>query len=148
MTLAEKMAIKSDEVANSQEQIVEEIVGVFRKCFESGKFEDTLSRHIEESSSAKIKREYSVPVEFWSYHDGCSDTNFHVLNLFWNNPENPHGYASTCYKGHNLNTIQKPVGTKLVNLTEYYLKEMGFSTRVEDKESWLNYFHKEIVIKW
>ena len=145
MNLAEKFNKKSEEVENRVEEVTNEIVLYFKNIFETGQFEDVLERNLTKEN--KIDRRKILFVEFWDYSSGCSDTNFRVGFHTWKNPEG-RGYNSRRYKGLDLYNIQKDVGKKLLNLTEYYLKDMGFKVTVEDNESWLHYFKKKITIRW
>jgi hypothetical protein len=145
MNLAEKFNKKSEEIENRVDEITNEIVLYFKNIFETGEFENVLERNLTKED--KIKRRKILFVEFWNYSSGCSDTNFRVGFHTWKNPEG-NGFKSRRYKGLELYDIQKDVGKKLLNLTEYYLKDMGFKITIENDESWLNNYKKKITISW
>ena len=145
MNLAAKLNVESTDLETKMSEVSDEIVNYFKDIFESGKFERTLEKNLTEQNKVKRKRE--LIVEFWGYSSGCSDTRFWIGFFGWENPIAT-GYESYYYKGVDLRNIQRTVGQRLLNLTEYYLKEMGFKVLVENNECWLKNYSKKITISW
>ena len=145
MNLAAKLNVERTDLETKMSEVSEEILSYFKEIFESGKFERTLYKNL--SDQDKIKRKRTLIVEFWAYSSGCSDTNFWAGFFRWENPTAT-GYESYYYKGVDLRNIQRTVGQRLLNLTEYYLKEMGFKVLVENNECWLKNYSKKITIRW
>lgn len=145
MNLAEKLNKQSMSVEATKEAVIDEIFEYFENVFNSGRFEKEFEKRITADNLSK--RLVNIGVSFWNYTSGCSDTYFRISCFYWHNPEGK-GWDSKTYKGIKLSDIQKELGRKLLNLTEYHLKQMGFNIRIENKESWLDYYDKNIVVSW
>lgn len=146
-TVIEKIREASQIAEATHNQVIAEIVEYFKQKFNSKEFEEYLVTKCTESNTAK-DRQISWSVEFWGYHEGCSPTHFYSMGQGWRNPENPEGYESYFYKGIDLRNIQKAAGAQILQVTLDKLHELGFTTKVEDQESWLKYYHKVIIISW
>jgi len=146
MNLAERLNAKSFNEEMACAVVSNEIISYFKEIFDSGRMEAAIEAKVTRED--KINRSLCIPVEFWSYHSGCSPTNFRVGYFSWYNPENREGYNSTIYKRVSLNKVHKDICARLLNMSKEYLRSYGFNMTIEDKESWLGYYHKNIIIRW
>jgi len=147
MNLADTLNNKSNELNNTNETVVKEIVEYFKQELEK----DNYVKYIEKRCSEKealLRRSTTLELEFWGYASGCSSTLFRTSGIRWNNPENPKGYESYTYKKVDLRDIQRKVGPQILELTLNKLKDLGFSVSSRSNESWLKYYCQEITIKW
>ena len=144
MNLAEKLNEKSTAVENASEIVSKEILDYFKEWFESGNAE----KYIEGITRTDniVKRQLKVPLEFWQYSSGCSNTCYRISGKSWTNGKT--GHESNEYKGVCLYDLQKTLGPKLLNLAEYHFKDMGFRVEVENHECWLGYYSKILTLKW
>lgn len=148
MGLVEQLKIKSDQIACSQREVINEIVLNFKKYLDSGKFEHYLESSIyEEELKSRTK---TLRFEFWKYKSGCSETHFNMAGWYLSVDQNAADPYS--YKGVRLKDIQKSVINYCLQYLCDKLNSMGFTfcpTPIEYKmHPRLEVLEGEIKIGW
>lgn len=141
-----KQTAKTEE--EKRAEIKEEIVSFFRNYLNSEKFTETIKSWCQKAIKCYGHNYTTIDVQFWNYHSGCSSTYFGIGSEEWKNPEASDGWESRRYKGVELYQLQNDIGPRLTEMTKSKLIELGFTISVQDKTSWLEYYHKEITISW
>ena len=147
LTAIEKLREASRTVEEKQQEVIKEILDYFQKRLDRPEFEEYIVKSSSKGDAAR-DRKNSWTTEFWGYHDGCSSTCFRTAGQVWENPQSPHGYKSYYYKEVNLQDISNRVGPQILKMTVDKFKSMGFNVEVKDREGWLKYYHKLVIITW
>lgn len=123
MNLVEQLKIKSDQVASSQWEVINEIVLSFKQYLDSGKFERYLKDSIyEEELKSRAK---TLRFEFWEHKSGCSNTHFNMAGWYFGVDQDAADPYS--YKGVRLKDIQKSVINHCLQYLYEKLNSMGFT---------------------
>lgn len=147
MNLITELREKSANAENTKSEVVAEIKTYFDQYLNSDALENYLRRIIGKSEIRD--RKVFLKVEFWEYHSGCSTTHFHCGGKEWRNPENEWDWKSHCYKGVELRTIDKEIGSYLSSRLISRMNELGFYlVSREDKQSRLGYYENYFYFGW
>jgi hypothetical protein len=147
MNLINELKTKSENAENTKQEIINEIKKYFDEYLDGDKLENYLKQIIGESEINK--RQVFMKVEFWGYHDGCSDTHFYCGGKMWYNPENKSGWKSRSYRGVELRTIDEEIGEYLSAKLMDKMEQLGFNVLSSEKQNGrLGYYNKHFYFGW
>lgn len=147
MSLINELREKSNNVEINRQEVIAEIKAYFDEHLDSDKLENYLRKHIGEYEVAK--RKIHTKVEFWEWHDGCSDTHFYCCGKYWHNPEDSRNYVSRTYKDIELIDVQEEICIYLRAKLIRRMEELGFNLVKEERQkSRFGYFNTLLYFGW
>ena len=147
MDFITELKTKSANAENIKSEVIAEIKTYFDKYLNSNELENYLRCTIDESD-IKARKTF-MAVKFWEHHDGCSTTHLACAGKRWYNPENKDGWDSHRYKGVELRTIDKEIGSYLSTRLVDRMNELGFYlVSKEDRKSRLGYYETHFYFGW
>lgn len=147
MSLINELREKSNKAETTKQEVIAEIKAYFDEYLDSNNLENFLKKTIKKEEIAE--RKLFTMVEFWEYHDGCSDTSFYCCGKYWHNPENSYNIQSWDYKGIRLMDIQMEICTYLRAKLIRRMEELQFNLIKEEKQKGrFGYFNTHLYFGW
>lgn len=125
-----------DDYRNKNKVVIDEIVDHFQAQLNDPSFENKLKNRIIESINQG--RTPHLQIEYWGYHDGCSETHY-AMSLCKSFSGNDPGHHGSLHNGVDLGKIRFEVTQKLSNMYSDKLASLGLNFDRKFKPNALDY---------